>query len=263
MKFAVNYSVPLVHLLDEGAIQIDLIKCPDWEGMLDEASAHGDITIHFDLEVGLGNTFHADFSRIQALMESTFTPHVNTHLVTPQQFNPDNTQEMDQINTLWREEIRLMTEKLGPGAVALEHHPYTHANPNIRPAADPQVFSRVIQDTGCMLLLDLAHARITAHTLGVNVRDYIHALPLDRLVEMHITGIKTHSGVLTDHFELGEEDWTTLAWALEQIRAGTWRSPEIVAFEYGGIGSTFVWRTNPDVLKSQVPMLYDMLSIVG
>ena len=110
-----------------------------------------------------------------------------------------------------------------------------------------------------MLLLDLAHATITAHTLGVNVRDYIHSLPLDRLVEMHITGIKTHSGVLTDHFELGQEDWTTLTWALEQIRKGTWRSPEIVAFEYGGIGSTFVWRTNPDVLRNQVPIIHDML----
>jgi uncharacterized protein (UPF0276 family) len=211
----------------------------------------------------LGNTFQADFSRIRALMESTFTPHVNTHLVTPRQFNPDNSQEIRQINALWREEIQLMTEQFGPGAVALEHHPYTHANPNIRPAADPQVFSRVIQDTGCMLLLDLAHARITAHTLGVYVKNYINALPLDRLVELHITGIKTHSGVLTDHFELGEEDWSTLAWALEQIRTGTWRSPEIVAFEYGGIGSTFVWRTDPDVLKSQVPVLYDMLTNIG
>jgi uncharacterized protein len=259
MKFAVNYSAPLVRLLAEGAIQIDLIKIPDWEGMLEEASAFGDITIHFDLEVGLGNTFQADFSRIRTLMERTFTPHVNTHLVTPRQLNPDNPQEMDQINALWREEIQLMTGQLGPGAVALEHHPYTLANPNIRPAADPQVFSRVIQDTACMLLLDLAHARITADTLQVNVRDYIRAMPLDRLVEMHITGIKTHSGVLTDHFELGVEDWTTLTWALEQIRSGTWRPPEIIAFEYGGIGSTFVWRTNHDVLKSQVPVLYDMV----
>jgi uncharacterized protein len=263
MKFAVNYSAPLVHLLDEDAIQIDLIKCPDWEGMLNEAKAHAEITIHFDLEVGLGNTFLADFSRIKALMKRTFTPHVNTHLVTPRQFNPDSTQELRQINALWREEIQLMTDHLGHSLVALEHYPYTHANPNIRPAADPQVFSRVIQETDCMFLLDLAHARITAHTLGVNVRDYIQALPLDRLVEMHVTGIKTHSGVLTDHFELGEEDWSTLAWALRQIGTGAWRSPEIIAFEYGGIGSTFVWRTDPEVLKSQVPVLYEMLRDVS
>lgn len=259
MKFAVNYSAPLVRLLNEGSINIDLIKCPDWEGMLKEAQVHGEITIHFDLEVGLGNTFQADFSRIRALMDNTFTPHVNTHLVTPQQFNPDSKKEIDNILNTWRDEIQLMINHLGAQAVALEHHPYTIANPNIRPAADTTIFSRVIKETGCMFLLDLAHARITADTLGVNVKDYIRAFPLDRLVEMHITGIKTHSGILTDHFELGDEDWSILRWALKEIRSGNWRTPEIVAFEYGGIGQTFAWRTNPKVLENQVPLLYELI----
>jgi len=259
MKFAVNYSMPLVRLLKEGVFSIDLIKCPDWEGLLSEAQAYGEITIHFDLEVGLGNTFHADFSRIKALMNSTFTPHVNTHLVTPRQFDPHSRTERRQINTLWRDEIQHMIDNLGADAVALEHHPYTAANPSIQPATDTGIFSQVIQDTGCMLLLDLAHARITADTLGVDVRDYISALPLDRLVEMHITGIKIHSGVLTDHFELGDGDWSTLKWALDEIRAKKWRTPEIVAFEYGGIGQTFAWRTNNQVLKTQVPILSEMV----
>lgn len=259
MKFAVNYSAPLVHLLNEKAITIDLIKCPDWEGMLSEAQAFGDITIHFDLEVGLGNTIHADFARIKALMDSTYTPHVNTHLVTPRQFDPDSQAELRQINKIWRHEIQHMINHLSAEAVALEHHPYTIANQHIRPAADAQIFSEVIQETGCMLLLDLAHARITADTLGVDVRHYISALPLDRLVEMHITGIKNHGGVLTDHFELDDEDWWTFEWALKEIRAGKWRTPEIVAFEYGGIGQTFVWRTDLEILKTQVPQLYEMV----
>jgi len=259
MKFAVNYSTPLVRLLEEGSIQIDLIKCPDWEGMLTEAQVHGAITIHFDLEVGLGNTFNTNFSRIRTLMDSTFTPHVNTHLVTPQQFNPDSENEIQNIFKTWRDEIQLMINQLGAQAVALEHHPYTSANANIRPAADAKIFSQVIEETGCMFLLDLAHARITADTLGVNVKDYICALPLDRLVEMHITGIKTHSGILTDHFELGDEDWSLFKWALQEIRSGNWRRPEIVAFEYGGIGQTFAWRTNPDVLRNQIPLLYELI----
>ena len=259
MKFAVNYSNPLIQLLTEGAVEINLIKCPDWEGMLREAKPYGEITIHFDLEVGLGNTFRANFARIKKLMQQTFTPHVNTHLVTPHQFNPNSKEELKQINQLWREEIQVMINNLGAESVALEHHPYTEANPNIRPAAMTHVFSDVIHDTGCMLLLDLAHARITADTLGINVKDYINDLPLDRLVEMHITGIKTHSGTLTDHFELGDQDWQTFAWALDQIKAGYWRAPEIVAFEYGGIGQTFVWRTDYDVLKTQVPQLYDLV----
>lgn len=259
IKFAVNYSRPLVRLINEGAITIDLIKCPDWEGMLSEAQCFGDITIHFDLEVGLGNTANADFSRIKALMEKTFTPHVNTHLVTPRQFDPKNKAELRQINTVWRNEIQHMIDHLGANAVALEHHPFTDANYHIQPATDTKIFSQVIEDTGCMLLLDLAHARITANTLGVDVSNYIGALPVDKLVELHITGIKKHSGVLTDHFELGDEDWSVFKRALDEIKAGKWRTPEIVAFEYGGIGQTFVWRTKYEVLKTQVPKLYKMV----
>jgi uncharacterized protein (UPF0276 family) len=107
-----------------------------------------------------------------------------------------------------------------------------------------------------MLLLDLAHARITADTLGIDVKDYIKSLPLDRLVEMHITGVQKHNGVLTDHFGLDQKDWEILDWALKQIQAGLWRNPEILAFEYGGVGEVFAWRTRVEVLESQVPRLY-------
>ncbi len=36
---------------------------------------------------------------------------------------------------------------------------------------------------------------------------------------------------------------------------GNWRSPEIIAFEYGGTGTPFVWRSESKVLLEQVPRL--------
>ncbi len=259
MKLAVNYSEPLRQLLQEDAVRIDLIKCPDWEGMIAEAEQVGDVTLHYDLRVGFGETFEVDFSRIQGLRQRTFTPHVNTHLVTPGDFNRDDPRELEAINRLWREEINLMTEHLGDEAVALEHFPYTEATPNILPAADSAIFSQVITDTDCRLLLDLAHATITAQSLKIDVRDYIRALPLDRLVELHVTGVKQHNGILTDHFEMLPEDWALFEWALSEIRSGNWRAPEVVAFEYGGVGGAFAWRTDYDFLKRQIPILYEMV----
>jgi len=259
MKFAVNFSNPLIQLLKEEAVQIDLIKCPDWAGMLEEAQPYRPVTVHFNLDAGLGTTFKVDFNRIKDLINQTVTPHVNTHLVTPRTLDPDHREELTAINKLWREEIQLMIGQFGADQVALEHFPYTESMPNIRPAADSRIFSQVILDTGCMLLLDLAHARITADTLGIPVKDYIRALPLDRLVELHTTGIKCHSGTLTDHFEMDEPDWELLSWALQEIKRGNWREPEIFAFEYGGVGDVFVWRTEVDVLKTQLPKLYEMV----
>lgn len=259
MKLAVNYSSPLTRLIKENRIEIDLIKCPDWEGMIPEAKPYGKITIHFDLDVGLGSTFKVNFDRLKWFKEQTETPHFNTHLVTPRNFNIRSSDDKRKIGVLWRQEINLMTQNLDPSNVALEHFPYTKSTPHIKYATDADVFSEVIMDTGCMFLLDLAHARITADTLNIDVKDYIESLPLDRLVEMHITGVQIHNGVLMDHFGLDQNDWEVLDWALGQIRSGKWRKPEIVAFEYGGIGEIFAWRTSVDVVKSQVPRLYEMV----
>jgi len=259
MRFAVNFSYPLVRLIKAGAIRVDLIKCPDWEGMLTEAEPYGPITIHFDLKAGLGHTFKADFSRIKTLLKQTDTPHVNTHLVTPRHFDPNNQEDLVRINQLWREEILLMTHHFGASSVALEHFPYTDDTPHLRTPVQSDIFSKVIQDTDCMLLLDLAHARITADTLGVDVKDYVQSLPLDRLIELHVTGVKSYHGILTDHFEMLDEDWAVFEWALSEIKNQKWREPEIVAFEYGGVGQSFVWRTEENHLRKQVPLMHAMV----
>jgi hypothetical protein len=259
MKLAVNYSTQLIELVSHQLVTIDLIKCPDWEGMLEEAKPYGKITIHFDLDVGLGEVFNQDLSRIERLMEKTSTPHVNAHLVTPRNFNTHDKQELHKINDLWRKELGLLVDYFGGDSVTLEHYPYTTANPHIKAAADCQNFSQVIIDTDCRLLLDLAHARISADTMGIDVSKYIQAMPLDRLVEMHTTGTMMYAGVLTDHFELNQKDWEVLDWALAEIRIGSWRKPRLVAFEYGGVGEVFVWRTDINVLRTQIPRLLEMV----
>ena len=259
MKFAVNYSNPLIRLISEKAIEIDLIKCPDWDGMLKEARPYGPVTIHYDIHAGLGKTPKIDLARIQRLNRETQTPHVNCHLVTPRSFNPDDPTEVKRINRLWREEMAVLVKYFGANDVTLEHYPYTPATPYLRTATDSDIFSQVIYDSGCQLLLDLAHAQITADTLGMDAKKYISALPLERLTEMHITGIRKHAGVLTDHFEMDPGSWEILAWALQNIRKGHWHEPRIVAFEYGGVGDTFVWRTSYHHLKTQIPRLMSMV----
>ena len=152
-----------------------------------------------------------------------------------------------------------MVERFGSDRVVLEHYPFTMATQNIAPAVDPVAFSQVITDTNCQFLLDLAHARITADTLGVDVKDYIRALPVDRLTEMPITGMRPFGGVLTDHFGMEDDAWEILDWALKEIHSGAWKKPRVVAFEYGGVGDIFVWRTDKDTIREQVPRLFDMV----
>ena len=67
------------------------------------------------------------------------------------------------------------------------------------------------------------------------------------------------SGGLVDHLEMLAEDWAVLDWALDQIRAGRWAVPGVAAFEYGGVGENFRWRSHPHVLAEQIPQLYQRL----
>ncbi len=53
---------------------------------------------------------------------------------------------------------------------------------------DPDFIADVIEQTGCGLLLDLAHARVSADVLGHDVYDYVSQLPLERVVELHLSG---------------------------------------------------------------------------
>lgn len=57
---------------------------------------------------------------------------------------------------------------------------------------EPDFVAEVIEETGCGLLLDLAHARVTADILGYAVEDYLSRLPLARVVEIHLSGPRPH-----------------------------------------------------------------------
>ncbi len=259
MILAVNYSNNLIRLIQQQKVSVDLIKCPDWQGMLEEAKHHAPITIHFDLKAGLGKTTQSDPERLRELKDKTFTPHINTHLVTPRNFNAENAAEVDRLWTTWLEEIGFLVKHFGKDQVALEHYPYTSNNPHLRIAVMPKVFSKVVQETDCRFLLDLAHARITADTLELDVKDYILSLPISRLVEIHVTGIRQYNGILTDHFEMTPEDWQLLDWVLACIKEGTLPRPRLFAFEYGGVGEVFAFRSRLSVLEEQIPILYEKI----
>jgi len=51
--------------------------------------------------------------------------------------------------------------------------------------SDPQFISRVLEETGTGLLLDLEHALVSARNLGMKYSEYLSKLPLDKVREIH------------------------------------------------------------------------------
>ena len=90
-------------------------------------------------------------------------------------------------------------------------------------------------------MLDIAHARCSARHLNQDVREYIEALPLHRLREIHLAGVvERPEGIRDAHTALTEEDYQLTEYLLQQTH------PETVTIEYGGLPDR-IWNVNGEL----------------
>ena len=267
MKLAINYSPASAALYRQGAIVLDAFKVPDWPNLVEEASLLCAPAVHFSLQAGNGSLAKANWKLIDALLAATATPYVNLHLEAHTQDYPGipaDTQEPGHVSLVYEKllsDILAVTSRYGAERVIAENIPYHGARgEHLRPCIEPRLICRLLEETGIGLLLDISHARITAHSLGLSDKEYLSQLPTARIREMHIAGVHTlPNGELKDHLEMLSEDWDILAWVLERIQRKEWGHPWLLAFEYGGCGSIFAGRTNPLIIGEQAPRLYAMV----
>jgi uncharacterized protein (UPF0276 family) len=257
LKFALNYSPQAANLLRNCTIEVDLFKCPDWPDLIEEARAQRPVYIHFPLVAGERNVEQVGLNRIAELRASSQTPYVNTHIAARYQ-DLDDPEDADAAVEVMMRDIMPLVERFGPDGVMAENVPCPDLERDKPPVVvDPDVICRLIQTSGCGLLLDLAHARLAADTLGIDVYDYVSRLPVDRLREVHVTGIGINrEGLREDHLPMTDDDWALFDWAMANIHAGRWAKPAIIACEYGGIGKMFDWRTDPAVIVHDIPRMY-------
>ena len=293
MLLAVNYSLPIADLLSAGRIRLDRLKCPAWPEVIAAARELSPLYTHFPLRVGAGSgdaidtekNLPADWAKVERMLAETGTPFINLHMspilddypgIPAQAADPAFAKRLAE--NLIRD-IRAVTRRFGAERVILEND---HAGDGqlMRLALLPGLFTRVLDETGCGLLLDVAHARLAAASLGMDPRAYLGAFPLERAREIHVSGIQQCEaqwadlarlmdidpahirqvvGPLTDHVPMLEEDWEFYGWALAQVHAGRWGQPEVIAFEYGGVSPLWESVTRAEVLAAQIPRLYELV----
>lgn len=264
MQFAINYSPQALQLWREGLIAVDLFKCPDWPDLVAEVSQYHALYVHFSLSVGLGRLAQVDMDSLARWLDTGETTVINTHLVALRSdFAPGEVISRKAVVTRIVRELEPLCQRFGPERVVIENTPYpTRAlrDDQLPESVDPTVISAICERSGCGLLLDLAHAiRACEGTSRSDIHGYLDAMPVHRLSELHVVGIspkRDELGIRRDHFALTESDWAIAEYALGQIRAGKWRHPERMAFEYGGIGELFAFRSDAAVIAAQAPRLY-------
>ena len=266
MELSVNYSNEAAELLREGKIRFDRFKCPDWPDLMAAARQFLPIYVHFPLDAGSRSGRAPHFAAADQMARETDTPFVNIHLVTLARDFPQHPTDSTDTRLVEAVADQMLADVNGAIAVVgrerliLENIPYFGVGTDFhRASVEPRVIRRVVEEAGCGFLLDISHARIAAHYMGIDPHDYISQLPTDRLRELHVTGVRMHKTRLADHLELRDEDWMWFNLAMERIRAGKWSRPWTVALEYGGIGEPFKWRSEKSALAEMVPRLYDIV----
>jgi uncharacterized protein (UPF0276 family) len=266
MKLALNYSPDAERLVNEGEIQIDCFKCPDWPELVTRAERSKPVYVHFGLNAGTNSPSHTNWLALEELRSRTATPYVNIHLIaTIDAFPtfPVDTREaahLDAVAASFIENVAVLVQRFGAASVIVENVVYRGQEGKVLyPSIAPEVITKVIEATGCGLLLDTAHARMSTLYLGISPQEYISRLPLQHLRELHITGIQHDGRLWRDSMPMSSEDWAVAEWVLENIRCGNWPDPWVVSFEYGGVGPKFEWRTDAKVLSAQVPRLASLV----
>lgn len=290
MRVSINYSTAAAELVDSGAIQVDVFKCPAWPDLIDSLRERP-VYVHFPLLLGREAVIDseagapADFDKIERLREQTGTPFVNVHLAPMRTEYPeiptesDEAAHIEQVIADATRGIRALQARFGAANVIVENVPASDDR-LLWAGVQPETIRRVVEQTGAGFLLDISHARLTAERLELDEREYLNALPVAHICEIHVTGIEfideriitrlealgiaesfyhRYIGRKVDHLPFNEVDWTATGWAFDQIHAGRWHAPEIVAFEYGGVGGMWEKIADRDIIREQVPRLYEMV----
>ena len=264
MKLAVNWSPQAERLLLSGDIDVDLWKCSDWPELVDPALETKPAYVHFPIHTS--KDFAVDWEKVRMWMDKTGTTNVNMHLIAAQADFPDipfdsrDAEHRERVVDMMVRCIKATGDAVGIENVIVENLPTRRTNADgSRPlhcSVMAETIAAAIERSGCRLLLDIDHARNAADVLGMDAKDYIESLPVDRIGELHASGVQRIDGELEDHMGMSDECWGYFDWAIERMRSGAWATPGICAFEYGGIGPVFRDRSDIKILAEQVPRLF-------
>lgn len=259
MKIGCNLSNELMELINEKIVIVDYVKIAlsklD-ENIPQDYKNYGKLLLHgvgqdVSQHTGARKLENIDWQRLNDQINFCNSKFIGIHCGT---YQSDWTEEeityemvkmrMNLFIKLWKRNINV--------DLLIENVPYSKYyevnNPKIiKHSVSPQLLSELCIENEIGLILDIAHAKVTASGLGIQLRDYIKALPLEKVREIHVVGTrKTEVGLRDNHLEMDEEDYRTLEFVLSMT------NPEIVTLEYGGFGEHFSWRSNKAAIEKQL-----------
>ena len=239
IKLAVNLSNPLIELINEGSVTVDMVEVGPWykiekirkfQHQLPGLSFlyHGSNQI---LKVG---TWPGVLNNIKHSLKITNSPWASMHLsLLPPGFYWISRKlniRLPRLSPEWcTNQFIHKAKKLSQSInvpLILENMPGLRYS-NYDTEIDPDHINLILKRNGYNLLLDIAHARVAAQNINLEIDDYLSGLPLENVMQIHISGVRNLNGWLYDAHEiLQQEDLEILEWILPKT------NPQVVTLEY-------------------------------
>ncbi|MCK4316064.1 MAG: DUF692 family protein [Anaerolineae bacterium] len=256
-QLAALYSQPLMALLAEGKAPVDrIVVCP-WhtEAQIRQARSRRPLLLHnmpapfvLNQPDPFDKTIMAQAERLLDLVDPAwfslnFGLGVKASQHDGQVTLRSETQPRSQVYLNTCHNVARLKRWLA--VPLLLENPAYQPNSAYEYACEPLFLTAVLDAVDCGFLLDIAHARVSAHNLGFYEERYFRSLPLFRVREVHATGSRLREGAMTGaHEPLQDEDWEALAFVLARTK------PEVVTLEH---------TRDKDLLRGQLQRLRGML----
>jgi uncharacterized protein (UPF0276 family)/2-polyprenyl-3-methyl-5-hydroxy-6-metoxy-1,4-benzoquinol methylase len=122
----------------------------------------------------------------------------------------------DRIMSIADESLSAVRRKYN-GRLAVENYNY-YPTGLYEHICDPNFISKFLETFDLGMVLDLAHARVTAYNRNLNLYDYLIDLPLERVVELHISRPYFHDHLAVDaHLPPEGDDYAILDFVLSRL----------------------------------------------
>lgn len=218
LNLAANGIPALYELLYNYDLPLEFIKCPlspDSRTEVERARQYLPVVLHGwgPPDYSICNPKIPEPELLQELAQKSGTPFISVHL----DYTPERDGDMGREPLVARiiknvDEIKALTGK----EVLLENLPWYAHRTRPRYTTDPEFFREVLEVAGAWLLLDLSHATVAAWHRREGAWEYVQRMPLDRALEIHVSGPReTEKGLNDWHLSLRESDYVLLEQTLK------------------------------------------------
>lgn len=235
---------PVAAELADLDLLVDIVETPGWglEAALAPAGVRRRALLHnLDLDVSLADPGYINDAwgeRANAAIRMAGTPWFSLHLgFACEQVRFDN-HMLPVSEPLGRDALLARTIESVRRAKGYLDLPLLLENLDYCPEGayehicEPAFISEVLAETDCGLLLDIGHLLVTASWFEVEPETMLSQLPLERVVEVHLSGPRPLNGNIERlddvHDVVGEREVRLLRTVLEQVQ------PKAVVLEYRG-----------------------------